>query len=92
MSQSSHKFSNIKNLGARSAGKPAATVPSEMVKNQYVPYEEYDYMKIIDAGSLNCSYGVQASNAFPSKQECMSTAEKEAPAWSHLEEEDRHLN
>lgn len=84
MFQSSKKFGNIKNIevqkgyssyhkNSHSDGPPA----NEKVPQPYVPHEEFDYMKIFEAGYLNCSFGIKAENAFPMKPEWQSTAEKE---------------
>lgn len=84
MFQSNKKFSNIKNIDSQANRsnyhKPVqsdAPPFSEKVNNPYVPFEEYNYMKIFEAGKLNCAFGLTPQNAFPVKQSWVSAPERE---------------
>jgi hypothetical protein len=49
-------------------------------------------MKIFEAGKVNCAFGVRPENAFPMKEEWLSTAEKERDPLDLQSEGQNNLN
>ena len=83
MHQSNHKLSNLKNIehnGSRSLFKPMRTESFPATENTtqpYEPHDDFEYMNNFQASDIKHPLGIRPENAFPVKEEWLSTAEKE---------------